>query len=350
LELTDQLGKEIIQRLSKYIDVPINLMNAHGKIVASTDPDRVNQLHGGAQTVIETTQPQFITKDQVDQYSNVKAGANLPIFHRGKLAGVVGLTGDPDRVMQAAGMTQGSVEIALEQIFIQRQAFYQERQWSHWLQQLLQDGGTDTEELENEAQYTLRVDVDQSWQVVIFQSQNPFELTEKLRRILHGQQPLFILPFQENSVIVPFPFSGLPIHIHPMDEVKIGIGEPGYSITGIRRSFQQAKETVELAGKSGEIVYSNELEMERLLNYQDSNIYEEVTSEYRQRFNRLDKPYVDTLQLYFENDLKMSRTADILHIHRNTLIYRLEQIHKKVGLDPRNFKDAVILQSILINR
>ncbi|MGI8315931.1 CdaR family transcriptional regulator [Halobacillus mangrovi] len=349
MELTDQLGKEIIRRLSKYIDVTINLMNAKGKIVASTDPNRIDQLHGGAQTVIETTESQFITKENIDCYSNVKPGANLPIFHRGKLAGVVGLTGDPEHVVQAAGMTQGSVEIALEQIFIQRQAFYQERQWSHWLQRLLQDGEMDHEDLESEAKFTLRVDVHQIWQVGIFQSDNPFELAENLRKNLHPYNPLFVLPFQENRVIVPFPYDDFPIKLSAIDGVKIGIGEPGYSVAGVRSSYYQAKEAIELSGEYGKIVYSKELEMERLLNFKDSLTYDEVTKVYRQRFTQLEQAYIETLTSYFDNDLKMSRTAEALHIHRNTLIYRLDQIHKKIDLDPRKFKDAILLQSILLN-
>ena len=348
MELTEQLGQEIIHRLSAYITVPINLMNAKGTIVASTDSSRVHQLHGGAKNVIATEEPQYITSDDIDSYSNAKPGANLPVFHQGKLAGVVGLTGEPDQVMQAALMTQGSVEIALEQIYLQRQAFYQERQWSHWLQQLLAQENFDADELEREATYTLRVDVHQSFRVAIFQSDDPFQLAEKLRQTLEFLNPLFVLPYQEDRVIAPIPWQ--PLNLSELSTVKIGIGEPCYSVAGIRRSFHQAQAALEIAGKQGQIADSEALKMERLLYRKNSPVYKEITGVYRSRLFQLERSYLQTLESYFTHNLKMNQTAEHLHIHRNTLIYRLEQITKKVGLDPRTFKEAILLQSILINQ
>ncbi|MEC3883946.1 sugar diacid recognition domain-containing protein [Halobacillus sp. HZG1] len=347
MELTDHLGQEIIHRLSKYIDVAINLMDPTGKIVASTDHARINQVHGGAQKVIETLEAQQITKDISSQYSNTKPGVNLPIFHRGELAGVVGLTGDPDQVYQAAGMTQGSVEIALEQLYIQKQSFYQERQWNHWFHRLMSD--EDIEELEKEARYSLRADLKKAWQVVVFQTPSPFDFTERLRRQAEQLQlrPLFILPFQENSVVMPLPFQE---HLPPFQtEGPAAVGEPGYSAKGIYTSFQQASQTIEIAGKAGEMVYSGAFKVERLLSSITKETYIEITEPYAHRLNRLEAPYLETLDSFFKNDLKMSRTADELHVHRNTLHYRLDQVHKKVGLDARCFKDAIILQAILIN-
>ncbi|MGP4074616.1 CdaR family transcriptional regulator [Halobacillus sp. K22] len=349
MELTDQLGREIINRLSKYIDVPINLMNPQGKIVASTDPTRIGQSHGGAITVIETTEPQFITAEEVTHYSNVKPGANLPIFHRGRLAGVVGLTGRPEQVTQAAGMTQGSVEIALEQIYIQRQAFYQERQWNHWLQQLLQTEAIDREELVREASYTLRVDVNRTWQVLVFQAEEPFELAESLQTMFLDEDYLFILPYQDNMVIAVLHYpdaSSLPFN--DIDSL-IGVGEPGFSVHGIRQSFKQACEAIDLSGTKGEPIYSRDLQMERLLHNVNADTFHEVTEVYQNRLQQLEQVYRITLTQFFKQDMKMSRTAEVLHIHRNTLIYRLDQLTRKVGLDPRHFKDAVILQTILIH-
>ncbi|MFQ3544557.1 sugar diacid recognition domain-containing protein [Halobacillus rhizosphaerae] len=351
MELTEQLGQEIIHRLSAYITVPINLMNAKGTIVASTDSSRIYQPHGGAKNVIATEEPQYISSEDLDSYSNAKPGANLPVFHQGKLAGVVGLTGDPEQVMQAALMTQGSVEIALEQIYLQRQAFYQERQWSHWLQRLLNQENLDADELEREATYTLRVDIHQSFQVVIFQSHEPFHLAEKLRHDLEFLHPLFVLPYQEDRVVVSIPQHHLPhLELPERFNVKIGAGEPGYSVEGIRRSFHQAQAALEIAGTQGKIVDSASLKMERMLYRKNCQVYKEITEVYRDRLFQLERSYLLTLESYFTCNLKMNQTADHLHIHRNTLIYRLDQITKKVGLDPRTFREAILLQSILINQ
>ena len=44
---------------------------------------------------------------------------------------------------------------------------------------------------------------------------------------------------------------------------------------------------------------------------------------------------------FLQNNLNIAETARQLHMHRNTLIYRLEQIQKRTGLDLRCFEDAM---------
>ena len=48
-----------------------------------------------------------------------------------------------------------------------------------------------------------------------------------------------------------------------------------------------------------------------------------------------------TVFSFFENNLNISETARQLYVHRNTLVYRLEKIQKKTGLDVRKFDDAL---------
>ena len=48
-----------------------------------------------------------------------------------------------------------------------------------------------------------------------------------------------------------------------------------------------------------------------------------------------------TVYTFFDNNLNISETARQLYVHRNTLVYRLEKIQKKTGLDVRVFEDAL---------
>ena len=60
-----------------------------------------------------------------------------------------------------------------------------------------------------------------------------------------------------------------------------------------------------------------------------------VTSEH------LDKDTLAAIDKFFQNNLNIAETARQLHMHRNTLIYRLEQVEKRTGLDLRQFEDAM---------
>ena len=54
-----------------------------------------------------------------------------------------------------------------------------------------------------------------------------------------------------------------------------------------------------------------------------------------------DEEAMNTINRFFENSLNISETARQLYLHRNTLVYRLERIEKAIGLDIRNFEDAM---------
>ena len=55
-----------------------------------------------------------------------------------------------------------------------------------------------------------------------------------------------------------------------------------------------------------------------------------------------------TVYTFFENNLNISETARQLYVHRNTLVYRLEKIQKKTGLDVRTFDDALMFKIALM--
>ncbi|NJO85200.1 MAG: PucR family transcriptional regulator, partial [Blastochloris sp.] len=50
-----------------------------------------------------------------------------------------------------------------------------------------------------------------------------------------------------------------------------------------------------------------------------------------------------TLDAFFAGLGNLARTAEILHVHRNTLLYRLERIKKISGLDLDNAEDRLAL-------
>lgn len=56
---------------------------------------------------------------------------------------------------------------------------------------------------------------------------------------------------------------------------------------------------------------------------------------------------VKTLEVYFNNCRNSVNTARDLFIHRNTLLYRLEQISKILDLDLNNNEQVLIIQLAL---
>lgn len=63
-----------------------------------------------------------------------------------------------------------------------------------------------------------------------------------------------------------------------------------------------------------------------------------------------DDETLTTINQLFDNNLNISETARQLYIHRNTLVYRLERIEKKLGLDIRSFEDAMLFKIAMMVR
>lgn len=55
----------------------------------------------------------------------------------------------------------------------------------------------------------------------------------------------------------------------------------------------------------------------------------------------------NTVEIYFENAMNTSVASMAGYMHRNTMVYRLQKIKNTIGLDIRNFSDAVIYKNIL---
>lgn len=51
----------------------------------------------------------------------------------------------------------------------------------------------------------------------------------------------------------------------------------------------------------------------------------------------------DIIYSMAENNQCLSVVAEAVHYHRNTLLYYIQKIQKKTGLDPRNFYDLAAL-------
>ena len=135
--------------------------------------------------------------------------------------------------------------------------------------------------------------------------------------------------------------------------VYIGISDPKEDLTGIQEAYEEARSAINVgrvyhAGKRV-FVFRNLL-LERFL----SDVSPEMGAGYNKRlFNRstarlFNDEMVHTIETFFDNSLNLSETARKLYIHRNTLVYRLEKVQHAIGLDLRNFDDAVTFKMMML--
>jgi purine catabolism regulator len=128
----------------------------------------------------------------------------------------------------------------------------------------------------------------------------------------------------------------------PSAKLTVGIGRPVMTLAEWRTSYHEAIATqrIALQWKVYQPLYFADLGVYRLL----SLLLEtpELRSFYRETLGELaDEKYsndefVTTLETFFEEHGNLSQTASKLHVHRNTLLYRMERIEQIGGFDLDN--------------
>jgi purine catabolism regulator len=127
---------------------------------------------------------------------------------------------------------------------------------------------------------------------------------------------------------------------HPRARIVIGIGRPATGPASWLQSQQQARESWRLGKewKSAPVTYFGDLGLYQLLTGMRNS--QEAARFFRKTLGKLiaydnerNAELVTTLEGYFACHGNLTQTAIRLHIHRNTLTYRLDQIASITQLD-----------------
>ncbi len=126
-------------------------------------------------------------------------------------------------------------------------------------------------------------------------------------------------------------------------KVTVGIGQYYPNLGGLRKSYQDAKLALEVGGKVwgvGKVYHVKEVGMFVTL----ANIGQDRKAELAHQILHpllRDPQLYKTVRMFLDSGLNLTDAAKVLHIHRNTLIYRLDKTKKLIALDPRHFDDAL---------
>ena len=92
--VSKETAQAIVEEMKAATGHDINLMDDQGVILASTDPKRVGEEHGGAKRLLSQGLQRLVVYD--DEEPGTRKGVNLPVYMEGTPVGVIGITGAPD--------------------------------------------------------------------------------------------------------------------------------------------------------------------------------------------------------------------------------------------------------------
>jgi PucR family transcriptional regulator, purine catabolism regulatory protein len=129
---------------------------------------------------------------------------------------------------------------------------------------------------------------------------------------------------------------------YPNVNLALGVGRPVSTLAEWRTSYQEgmAAQRIALQWHVYQPLYFGDLGVYRLLSLLLESA--ELRSFYRETLGELsderyaNEEFITTLETFFEEHGNLSQTASKLHVHRNTLLYRMERIEQIGAFDLDN--------------
>jgi len=132
-----------------------------------------------------------------------------------------------------------------------------------------------------------------------------------------------------------------------------GIGRLAKDVQQISQSYREAQQALEIGRRlfgEGKIHYFARLGIYRLLFHlyghkELSDFYQETLGPLTESDSRSNNALIETLECFFNCNGNLSETARTMHLHRNSLLYRLGRIEELLG---QSLEDPELRLSLLI--
>jgi carbohydrate diacid regulator len=342
MKMSRLLAQEIANKVMMVIPYNVNIMDETGMIIASGDAERIGTFHQGAITAVE--QESMISI--YDTAESLKPGVNIPIHFRKKVIGVIGISGEPTIVEPFAELVRITSELLINQEFLFRERRIKEQMKEEFLYQWVFRLDDYDESFINSGE-AIGINLKLKRKAIIVKGETikePFLHDQEFSFKLNKSTLLFIVPTDSDLLTRLMPMITQP-------STKIGIGD---SSNHIAKSVQAAKRAIDIVEK---------LELpSTCCDYQELKFIDYLTNkdqsfrEISQFFWELEatpkgKELIETLLCYIKNSGDMNAISTELHIHRNSLAYRLQRIEILTNKNPKKFTDLFQLYTgYIINK
>ncbi|MFK4298375.1 carbohydrate diacid regulator [Arthrobacter sp. GAS37] len=362
--LTPALAQQIAGETSAIVGFNILITDVRGMVIGSGDTSRVGSFHEASLDVIRTKEPATHSAAEARALHGVKPGVTLPILLNGHAVGTVGITGSPVQVTRFGLMVERQTEILLHQASLLRSTLQRERELEDLVREILAFDPLMTEveallDQANEQSVDLAASRVGIAVQVLGRTTSPATTTEWLPRALVMLRESFA---HRHTIAVSIAANRYVVFAHPTAEgvpgivaqaghcveqfrthlasdVEIGIGTEAAGPAGLRNSYEDAVDSLRLGRriKQRSITTINEVRIEQLLSGVGLRARLRYTTAVADRLLRLgDWPTVQaTVVAWCESGFSLVGAARRLHIHRNTLIHRLEKIEQLQGWTER---------------
>ncbi len=372
----NQSAQEMVDAIAQIVsNRTINIMDKNAVIIASSDPNRIGTFHQGAAEVLASGKPVYIQKDALSRYEGAKEGINLPIVLDDKLFGVVGIYGNPDEVKDAANLLCIYVRQYFAQMALNRKEHMENELRSQLLKLLVLDFNSPAEEI-HQLSALVGIKIRMPMRAVVVSlgetgtdPLNRLKNLDKLPGILISTSLLnpsndlygvlddcFVFLKQADHI------QNTDAFIHQVQEavcsgqklsVSTAIGENCGSQSQLRFSYQEALTLVQ-NGKGCFSMDDSKSKLDylffRLQKADEARFPRMMYAQLEDSFGLREMDWVmATIQVYYDCCGSINKAAALLHVHKNTMLYRMNRIYSALNLEAEDdFTKRCFLKILLV--
>ncbi|WP_158598245.1 CdaR family transcriptional regulator [Falsibacillus albus] len=355
--LTRNLANKIVMEMRNLLNEEIIVANPTGIIIASTDQERIGDFHEGALHTCTKKTLTIIASNDTKRWTGVKPGINLPVFFHEEVIGVIGITGDPRTVSPFGEIVKKMTELLIQENYYIEEMNLAARSLEalvfDWLEKEPIDESFKSRAAALGFDLTLPFRIALIHTIASFGTRFPSSFISNWNH-LHPSRHL--IRWGNDRLLYIMDASAMRLLHDVRDDllslksmleselqcsVAIGVGS-SIDAVKIRISYQQAERALKSAAATEEIIFESDLTIEMIT----QEINKDIQKQY---LARTISPLLDndnllsTLQAFFHCNMAFNETASYLHIHINTLHYRLRRIEEMTGHSLKTAKGLVAL-------
>lgn len=360
MKISKQTASQIVRQLSDTIGQNINIMDTEGVIIASTNPERIGKLHGGAVKLIRE-HLSLVTVEDDTQFEGAKSGINLPIEFENELIGIIGITGPVNEVTKYGQIIKKMTEILLLEQKAQSQRVIEEKA----LERFLDEWILGELEIKSEADFrriaaTFNIDPEKPMRIVTISCIKDDRLTDEIlteisrytrheiHRELNGMafrtatQIVCIIPAENEDNIIAV-FTSIISYIKTRFKFfcHCGVDERSAAFS-LHRNYLEAAKALEIAkGRNSNIVMYDPLDLEFMI----GTITPEAKKEFLRKLFKQTAPdeiksHLEFAEAYLAENGSLKALSERLFIHINTVKYKIQKLTEVTGIDIRTCSGA----------
>ncbi len=362
-------AQKIVQELSGVIGHKINIMDEKGQIIASSDSGRLGTYHEGARRLLRMhLQELIIHSDQ--EYEGCREGVNYPIVIGRQTLGVVGITGPYREAVKYGQIIQRMTGILLREVSVKEQKALDEKIRNRFVEEWLTLEESRINQTFVERGREMQMDITVPRRVIAFAvSEEDHGMTtilelktaekalDDLKKIIKEQEPDSIYMASVSRLICAVPDRSdeqmgrlarlLKSRVQRDNPIRIAVGidDGCHSWPRIGQSSAEAQKALQmnLKNRKKEFCFYHDIGIELFSDeISDLSKVEYIRHIFREYSKEELGETIYMLEIFYGCEGSLKQAAEQLHMHKNTLQYRLLKVRDRTGYDPRSLKDAAL--------